>query len=191
MDPEAALLVVDVQNDFADPTGSLSVCGGAEIVPRIDREIEAARADGRAVFYTQDRHPPSTPHFLKDGGIWPVHCVADTWGAELHADLVVGGIVVRKGTDGSDGYSGFTTRDPRSGAPSVTPLDPMLREAGVTKLVVCGLATDYCVVETVLDACRLGYGVEVLTDAIRAVDLEPGDGGRAIDRMRDAGATIG
>ena len=88
---------------------------------------------------------------------------------------------MRKGADGSDGYSGFTTRDPLSGKPSATPLDAMLREAGVTKLVVCGLATDYCVLETVLDACRLGYGVEVLTEAIRAVDLEPGDGGRAID----------
>jgi nicotinamidase/pyrazinamidase len=98
--------------------------------------------------------------------------------------------VVHKGTDGSDGYSGFTTRDPRSGGSSVTPLDAMLREAGVTTIVVCGLATDYCVLETVLDACRLGYGVQVLTEAIRAVDLEPGDGGRAIDRMRDAGATI-
>jgi nicotinamidase/pyrazinamidase len=191
MDPQAALLVVDVQNDFADPAGSLSVRGGAEIVPRIDREIEAACADGRPVFYTQDWHPESTPHFRKDGGIWPVHCVAGTWGAELHPDLVVDGPVVRKGADGSDGYSGFTTRDPRSGEPSVTPLDAMLREAGVTEVLVCGLATDYCVLETVLDACRLGYGVEVLTEAIRAVDLEPGDGGRAIDSMRRAGAAIG
>ena len=191
MDRQAALLVVDVQNDFADPAGSLSVRGGAEIVPRIDREIEAACADGRPVFYTQDWHPESTPHFRKDGGIWPVHCVADTWGADLHPDLIVDGPVVRKGTDGSDGYSGFTTRDPRSGEPSVTPLDAMLREAGVTKVVICGLATDYCVLETVLDACRLGYGVEVLTEAIRAVDLEPGDGGRAIDSMRRAGAAIG
>jgi nicotinamidase/pyrazinamidase len=97
---------------------------------------------------------------------------------------------VRKGTDGSDGYSGFTTRDPRGGEASVTPLDSILREAGVTALIICGLATDYCVLETVLDACRLGYGVEVLSEAIRAVDLEPGDGARAIDRMRHAGATI-
>ena len=191
MDGQTALLVVDLQNDFADPAGSLSVRGADEIVPRIDREIETARAGERPVFYTQDWHPGSTPHFSKDGGIWPVHCVADTWGAELHPDLVVDGPVVRKGTDGSDGYSGFTTRDPRSGEPSATPLDAMLREAGVTKLVVCGLATDYCVLETVLDGCRLGYGVEVLTEAIRAVDLEPGDGGRAIDRMRHAGASIG
>ena len=114
-DPTTALLVVDVQNDFADPSGSLYVKGGEEVVPLINREIERARAAGASVIYTQDWHPESTPHFQKDGGVWPVHCVMSTWGAELHRDLVTVGPVVRKGSNGEDGYSGFTQRDPESG----------------------------------------------------------------------------
>ncbi len=86
-DSATALIVVDVQNDFADPDGSLSVAGGAAIVPVINAEIDRARAAGAAVVLTQDWHPPTTPHFVTDGGIWPVHCVADTWGAALHPDL--------------------------------------------------------------------------------------------------------
>src|SRR5215213_6494902 len=111
-DATTALLIVDVQNDFADPNGSLYVKGGESIVPLINREIDRARTAGALVFYTQDWHPESTPHFQKDGGIWPVHCVMETWGAELHADLSVVGAVVRKGSNGEDGYSGFTMRQP-------------------------------------------------------------------------------
>lgn len=189
-DRSTALVVIDVQNDFADTNGSLHVPNGDEIVPLVNAEIAAAHEAGAPVYYTQDWHPPSTPHFEKDGGIWPVHCVEDTWGAEFHPELTVGGPIVRKGDDGRDGYSGFSARDPRSGELSVTPLDSMLKAMERERLIVCGLASDYCVLETVLDAVRLGYHVEVRADAIRAVDLRPGDGERAVERMRASGATI-
>ncbi len=189
-DERTGLIVVDVQNDFADPGGSLYVRGGEEVVPVINGEIEAALSAGALVVYTQDWHPPSTPHFQKDGGIWPIHCVQDTWGAAFHPDLRVEGPVVRKGADGRDGYSGFSVRDPRSGETEATELERILRERGVERLVVCGLATDYCVLETVLDARRLGFPTTVLTAAIRAVDLQPGDGDRALERMREAGAEL-
>jgi nicotinamidase/pyrazinamidase len=189
-DPQTALVVVDVQNDFADPEGSLYVRGGEEVVPLINREIEAALAAGALVVYTQDWHPSSTPHFEKDGGIWPVHCVQDTWGAAFHPDLRVEGPVVRKGADGRDGYSGFSVRDPASGEVAATELERILRERGIRRLVVCGLATDYCVLETVLDARRLGFPTTVLREGIRAVDLQPGDGERALERMREAGAEL-
>ncbi len=189
-DPQTALLVVDVQNDFADSNGSLYVSGGETIVPTLNAEIDRALAAGALVVYTQDWHPDSTPHFQKDGGVWPVHCVHDTWGAELHPELRVSGGSIKKGSSGEDGYSGFSVRDPGSGATAPTELERMLRERGIERVVVCGLATDYCVVETVLDARRLGFGTTVLTDAIRAVDLQPGDGERAIERMREAGASV-
>jgi nicotinamidase/pyrazinamidase len=186
----AALLVVDVQNDFADPAGSLYVAGGEGIVPTIDAEVSAAIEADSTVVYTQDWHPPATPHFASSGGVWPDHCVRDTWGADLHPDLDVRGTIVRKGADGGDGYSAFSVRDPRSGETSATELGSILQAAGVERVVIAGLATDYCVVETVMDARRLGYDVEVLTEAIRAVNLEPNDGDAAIERMRASGATI-
>jgi nicotinamidase/pyrazinamidase len=189
-DGSTALVVVDVQNDFADPNGTLYVPGGADVVPVIAREIAGARAAGATVVYTQDWHPPQTPHFRSEGGIWPDHCVQETWGAAFHPDLPIDGEVVRKGADGKDGYSGFSVRDPRSGATHPTALESLLRDAGVNRLVVAGLATDYCVVETVVDARRLGFDVEVLSDGIRAVNLEPDDGEAAIDRMRASGATV-
>ena len=189
-DPATALLVVDVQNDFADPAGSLSVLEGDQVVPITNAQIRLAREAGALVVATQDWHPPHTPHFAQDGGIWPVHCVWDTWGAELHPALERIEEVVRKGADGKDGYSGFSVRDPETGEVEATPLEDVLRAAHIQRLVVCGLATDYCVVETVSDARMLGYPVEVLGAGIRAVDLEPGDGDRAIARMRDAGAEL-
>src|SRR3712207_5957669 len=130
-DPATALIVVDVQNDFADPAGGLAVPGGDAIVDAVDREVEAAAASGAFVVYTQDWHPASTPHFAKDGGVWPVHCVAGTWGAELHPVLTVEGPVVRKGSNGEDGYSGFTMRDPVSGEERATELAAMLQERGI------------------------------------------------------------
>jgi nicotinamidase/pyrazinamidase len=187
---DTALIVVDVQNDFADPAGSLSVSRAAHVLPRINDEVAAARAAGSPVFYTQDWHPPSTPHFEKDGGIWPVHCVADTWGAELHPDLKVDGEIVRKGANGEDGYSGFTMRDPVSGAEVATPLEAMLRDRGVERVVVCGLATDYCVNATALDARRLGFETVVLRRAVAAVNLKPGDDERALEEMASAGADV-
>ena len=189
-DRSTALVVVDVQNDFASPEGGLSVRGGEGIIGRINEEVARAVESGALVAYTQDWHPPSTPHFQKDGGVWPVHCVRDTWGAELHPSLAVAGPAVRKGTGGEDGYSGFTVRDPRTGDERPTELDALLRERSTERVVVVGLATDYCVVESALDARRLGYSAAVLTDAVRAVDLEPGDGERALRRMREAGVEL-
>ena len=189
-DPATALVVVDVQVDFAEPTGALSVDGGADVVPVVNAEVAAARSAGGFAAYTADWHPPRTPHFVTDGGIWPVHCVMGTRGAEFHPGLVVDGPVVRKGANGEDGYSGFTMRDPTSGETIPTELEDLLRERSVRRVVVAGLATDYCVKATALDAARLGFETSVLVDAIRAVDLEPGDGDRAIDEMRSAGVTI-
>ena len=189
-DPATALIVVDVQNDFADPAGGLSVSGGAEVIPVINAEIEAALAAGAKVFYTQDWHPRSTPHFEKDGGLWPVHCVAHTWGAELHPGLRVEGPVVRKGVNGEDGYSGFTTRDPETGETRPTELDDLLKAAGVQQLVVAGLATDYCVRATALDGRARGYPTTVLAAGVRAVDLEPGDGEKAFAELRSAGVEV-
>jgi len=187
--PTTALLVVDVQNDFADPKGSLSVQGGTDIVPIVNDAIVAAKSAGALVVFTQDWHPESTPHFQKDGGIWPVHCLADSWGAELHPDLHADPDAprVRKGTNGEDGYSGFTMRDPVTGETKPTELEGLLREKGVNQVVVCGLATDYCVNATALDAIRLGFETHYLEDGVAAVNLNAGDGERATDVMRNAG----
>ncbi len=186
-DPATALIVVDVQNDFADPAGGLSVRGGDRIIGAIEREIEAATTAGALVAYTQDWHPETTPHFARDGGIWPVHCVADTWGAEFHPALTIAGPVVRKGVGGEDGYSGFTVREPVGGETRSTGLETLLRERGVRRVVLVGLATDYCVKATALDAVGLGFETRLVADAVAAVDLEPGDGERALRAMSEAG----
>ncbi|MET1231738.1 MAG: isochorismatase family protein [Candidatus Limnocylindrales bacterium] len=189
--PVAALIVVDVQNDFADPAGSLSVSGGEQVVDAVNTQIAAAVSVGALVAYTQDWHPAVTPHFAKDGGIWPVHCVAGTWGAELHPRLVVEGPVVQKGVNGEDGYSGFTMRHPITGLSTPTELEGLLRARAIERVTVVGLATDYCVLATALDALSLGFTTTVVRDAIAAVDLQPGDGERALARMEDAGAVVG
>ena len=188
-DDTTALIVVDVQNDFADPKGSLYVRGGEEVVPLVSELVGAAQNGGAAVAYTQDWHPASTPHFQKDGGIWPVHCVGDTWGAELHPQLLVHGPVVRKGTSGEDGYSGFSVRDPLTGEAAPTQLQSLL-DPSVRRLVVVGLAGDYCVKETALDGVRLGYQVEVPRALTRFVELAPGDAEHSIEDMQAAGVTI-
>ncbi len=185
-----ALLVVDVQNDFADPAGSLSVRGGLDVVQAANAQIAAARAAGAPVFYTQDWHPADTPHFAKDGGTWPVHCVQGTWGAQLHPELTVSGEVVRKGEHGEDGYSGFSMRNPISGEVVPTRLARLLRDAGVDGLVVVGLATDYCVRATALDGRGQGWPVTVPWSAVAAVDVSPGDGERTRDELRAAGVTV-
>ena len=189
-DGATALIVVDVQNDFADPKGSLSVHGGERVPEAVNREIAAAREAGAFLVYSQDWHPEHTPHFEVDGGVWPVHCVGGTWGAEFHSDLDVtdDAVVLRKGTGGEDGYSVFTVRDPETGEEAATALERILREHGIERVVIGGLATDYCVKDTVLDARRLGFPVTVLSHAIAAVDLHEGDGARAEQLMRDAGA---
>ena len=191
-DHATALIVVDVQNDFADPAGSLSVAGGDEVVPAIDGEIARATVAESLVVFTQDWHPASTPHFAKDGGLWPVHCLARSWGAALHPDLVAPKEAphIRKGANGEDGYSGFKMRDSTTGEEIPTELDGLLRDAGIQRVVVVGLATDYCVKATALDAVRLGYDTTLLTDAVAAVDLAPGDGARALDEMAAAGVAL-
>ena len=185
-DRSTALLVVDVQNDFDDPAGSLYVRGGEDVVGFVNSEIARAVEGGALVVYTQDWHPESTPHFEKDGGVWPVHCVGGTWGAQLHPDVAVAGERVRKGTGGEDGYSGFTVRDV-GGEERPTSLESLLRERDITTVVIAGLATDYCVKDTALDASRLGFTTVVLRDGIRAVDLVAGDGDRAVEEMERAG----
>jgi nicotinamidase/pyrazinamidase len=190
--PGVALLVVDVQNDFTDARGSLSVRGADAVVPVINREIARARAGGAMVIYSQDWHPSRTPHFKRDGGPWPAHCVRDTWGAEFFEtlDVPAGSPIIRKGTNGEDGYSAFTMRDPDTGATVPTPLEMLLHEAGIDQVVVAGFATDYCVAATAHDAVRLGYGTTVLADATMAVDVREGDGARALRGLREAGVTL-
>ena len=187
----SALVVVDLQNDFADPSGSLYVRSGEEVIAIANREIRRMKDAGGTVVYTQDWHPPSTPHFAKDGGTWPVHCVQRTWGAELHPDLLlVEAKTIQSGADGGDGYSGFTERDPRTGAESDTGLADYLRERGIESVVVLGLATDYCVRATALDAVRAGFRTTVLREGVRPVDREPDDGERALEAMRGAGVVV-
>jgi nicotinamidase/pyrazinamidase len=188
--PATALIVVDVQNDFAQAAGSLYVVGAEDTIPFINTQIEAARDAGALIVYTQDWHPESTPHFAKDGGIWPVHCVSDTWGSELHPDLLVDGERIRKGTEGEDGYSCFAVRHPVTGVEWSTGLEHMLRDREITQVVVVGLATDYCVKETAIDAARARFTTTLLADGIRAVNLEPGDGARAVAAMVAAGVAI-
>ncbi len=190
-DGRVALLVVDVQNDFADPAGTLYVREGELIVPIVNREVRRATEAGSLVVYTQDWHPSRTPHFEQDGGVWPVHCVHDTWGADFHPDLdVIEAPIIRKGSGGEDGYSAFSVRDPQTSERSPTLLADMLHERGVERVVIAGLATDYCVKETGLDAVRLGFEATVLLDAVRAVERIPGDGESALDELRSAGVHI-
>jgi nicotinamidase-related amidase len=175
-----ALLIVDFQNDFT-PGGALGVEGGDEIAEHVNELAASGRFD--FVVASRDWHPRHHNSFEERGGIWPVHCVQGTEGAELHPglDREHVDLVYDKGMDpNTDGYSNFETPD----------LDRTLRERGIDRLTVVGLATDYCVKNSVLDARRLGYEVEVDTEGIRAVDREPGDGERAIEEMRAAGATV-
>jgi len=189
-DHHTALIVVDVQNDFADPSGSLYVKGGEHVVALINAEAARALAAESLVVYTRDWHPESTPHFQKDGGVWPVHCVMSSWGAEFHPDLLVDGPEVKKGSGGEDGYSGFSMRHPDTEEVIPTELESLLRRRGVVRLVIAGLATDYCVRATALDGLARHFEVQLLARAMRPVDLNPGDGRRAIDEVIAAGGTV-
>ncbi len=176
-----ALIVVDVQNDFC-PGGSLAVSHGDEVVEPLNRLIEEFLTRGEPVFKTRDWHPSVTKHFAQFGGTWPVHCVQNTQGAEFHPDLLddIHIRTVSKGLGDKDCYSGFDETD----------LALQLQRLGINELWIGGLATDYCVKNTVLDALKQGLAVKVPREAVRAVDLNPGDGERAIDEMRSAGAEI-
>src|SRR5919201_1730010 len=173
-----ALLIIDFQNDFT-PGGALAVEGGDEIaepIKRLSSEFDFIAA-------TRDWHPPDHASFETEGGPWPIHCVQGSPGAELHpamAEIAVDAIVDVGRERDDEGYSGFENSD----------LARTLRDAGIDEVYVCGLATDYCVRASAIDACREGFDVTVVADAIRAVDVEPGDGERALGEMRQAGARI-
>jgi nicotinamidase/pyrazinamidase len=180
-----ALLVVDVQNDFC-PGGSLAVAEGHAVVPLLNQYMERAAAAGIPIFASRDWHPAQTTHFQESGGQWPPHCVQGTPGAEFHPDLRLpeGTVVVSKGMNPFDeGYSLFEAKL-EDGRDALT----ALRELGVTRVHVGGLATDYCVRATTLDALAARFDVFLLEDAIRAVEAQPGDSERAIEEMRAAGA---
>lgn len=176
-----ALVVVDVQNDFC-PGGSLAVAHGDEVVAPLNRLIEEFLARGEPVIKSRDWHPARTKHFAAYGGTWPVHCVQNTRGAQFHPRLLDDPRIrmVSKGTGDEDSYSAFDG----------TALAEQLREEGVTEVWVGGLATDYCVKNTVLDALRAGFRVKAVSEAMRAVNLRPGDDARAVEEMRRAGAEI-
>jgi len=182
-----ALLIVDLQNDFC-LGGALEVADGDQVVPVLNRLAARAAALGLPVYASRDWHPIDSIHFAANGGTWPVHCVAGTPGARLHPDLALPSraMIVTKGTARDDhGYSALEGKVTGRGT-----LADDLRARGVDHLVVGGLATDYCVRVSVLDARRLGFGVTVVEDGVRAVNLAAGDGARAIDEMREAGAYI-
>ena len=185
LERRSALLVVDVQNDFCSG-GALAVPGSESVITALNRHLDAARQQGVPVYASRDWHPARTTHFKDYGGLWPVHCVQHSRGADFHPDLRLPPevMVVTKGVDdAAPGYSAFdgTTS---SGAT----LSNDLRARGVTHLYVGGLATDYCVRASVLDALEAGFHVTLLDDAIAGVDLAPGDSARARDEMQQHGA---
>ena len=176
-----ALVVVDVQNDFC-PGGALAVERGDEVVEPLNRLIEEFLGRGELVVKSRDWHPPVTKHFAAYGGTWPAHCVQHTRGAEFHPGLLDDPRirVVSKGLGDEDNYSAFDGTD----------LAEVLRGAGVEEVWVGGLATDYCVKQTALDALREGFRVVAVRDAMRGVNLRPEDSARAVEEMRAAGATV-
>lgn len=176
-----ALVIVDVQNDFC-PGGALAVQHGDEVVAPLNHLAEEFLQRGDLVFKSRDWHPAKTKHFATYGGTWPIHCVQGTHGAAFHPDLIDDPriIIISKGMGDEDAYSAFDGTD----------LAAQLRQHGVEEIWVGGLATDYCVKQTVLDAVREGFQVKAITDAMRAVEREPGEGERAIEEMQQAGAQI-
>jgi nicotinamidase/pyrazinamidase len=180
--PRAALLAVDLQNDFM-PGGALGVSDGHEVIAPLNRAMRAAAAGGVPIFLTRDWHPPDHCSFRARGGPWPPHCVAGTAGAAFAGavDVMPRAVIVSKAT----------TRDAEAySALNGTGLAQLLRDAHVERLLLGGLATDYCVRATALDALETGFSVLVLQDACRAVDVHAGDGQRALDEIVRAGAVL-
>jgi nicotinamidase/pyrazinamidase len=190
MEPMAskdALIVVDVQNDFC-PGGTLAVADGDQVVPVLNRYIDQFSKAGLPIFATRDWHPEKTSHFNTGGGPWPPHCIQGSKGAEFHPGLKLprGTVMVSAGTGADeDGYSGFVGRDE-----SGVTLADLLRQRGIERVFVGGLATDYCVKHTVLDGLKEGFKVVLLADSVRGVNLKPDDSARAIEEMVNAGAEI-
>jgi nicotinamidase/pyrazinamidase len=183
--PDKALLIVDLQNDFC-PGGALGIEGGDEIIPALNEYAEKFARAGLPVYASRDWHPRETNHFKEWGGPWPPHCVRNTRGAEFHPAVRMPPHtrIVSKGTDPIDhGYSAFEALDEQG-----KPLADSLHEAGVRHLYIGGLATDYCVRASALDGLGEGMDVVVLTDAIRGIDVNPGDIQRAMDAMTGSGA---
>jgi len=184
MQEKAALVIVDVQNDFC-PGGSLAVADGDKVVAVLNRHIEKFDRAGLPIFATRDWHPARTRHFNTDGGPWPPHCVQGTEGGQFHPALALpkSVVVVSKGMSfEADSYSGFEATDAAGAA-----LAEILRGLGVERIFVGGLATDYCVKFTVLDGLQKGFKVTLLEDAVRGVNLRPGDSAQAIEEMMRAG----
>jgi len=187
MQRRAALLVVDVQLDFC-PGGALAVSAGDSVVPVLNRYISLFWKRGSPIFASRDWHPALSTHFREYGGSWPAHCVQGSQGAQFHPELLLpdGTIVISKGmTRWDEGYSAL-----QGVTENGTPLPMLLRYMATDRLYVGGLATDYCVKESVLEGLREGFAVTLLADAIRAVDLKPGDGETALREMLSAGATL-
>lgn len=175
-----ALLVIDMQNDFL-PGGALGVAGGFETIAPINHLIALFQAQGLPVFASRDWHPANHCSFAAQGGPWPPHCVAESLGAEFAAELALpdDAVVISKAdTPDVDAYSAFAG----------TELSSRLRALEVMRVTVCGLATDYCVLQTVSDALEEGFDTLIVPEAMRAVELKPGDGSRAMDRMVARGA---
>jgi nicotinamidase/pyrazinamidase len=175
-----ALIIVDFQNDFT-PGGALGVAEGDEIAPRLNMLAHSGQFD--LVVATRDWHPPDHGSFAERGGPWPIHCVRDTPGAQLHPalDSKSVDVIVDKGRDpAAEGYSGFEDTD----------LEELLRSHGIKELTVVGIATDYCVKNTALDGLRAGFRVQVDGEAVRGVDVDPGDSERALEELRAAGAIV-
>ncbi len=179
---KTALIVVDTQRDFC-AGGSLAVPDGDAVIPPINALIKKFQADGKLIFLTRDWHPADHSSFADQGGLWPPHCVAGATGAAFHPDLLAcpEATVVSKATEREgDAYSGFDG----------TLLRAQLLAAEVTDVLICGLASDYCVKATAIDAVKAGLATTVLTDAIRGVDVQPGDSQLALDEMKAAGVKL-
>ncbi len=180
-----ALLIVDLQNDFCTG-GSLAVSGGDEIIPTINKYIKFFTSKKFPVFASRDWHRKKSTHFKRFGGEWPTHCVQNTKGALFHPKLKLPKevVVLSKGMDPKeDSYSAFQSKDSNGMS-----FFNLLKIFGVNEIYICGLATDYCVRASSLDAIKLGFKVNLLLDAIKAVDLKPNDGQMAIDEMIKRGA---
>jgi nicotinamidase/pyrazinamidase len=188
METKKALVIVDVQNDFC-PGGALGVQDGDRIVPVLNKYIEQFAQAGMPIFFTRDWHPPRTTHFSTDGGSWPPHCIQGSKGAEFHPDLQLGSYtaVLSKGMAvDEDSYSAFEAVDSRG-----LSLGEVLRQSGINRIYVGGLATDYCVKQTAVDGLAQGFQVVLLHDAVAGVNLQPEDSDQAVEAMVKAGVAVG